>query len=57
MIEEGSHSTQHTNRQSHTIKDKAWESWEWSVQLQMSGRSWLTSYVVSSKFIGPILKK
>jgi len=48
---------QHEGNKPYLMKDRAWVSWEWSVQQQGSGGSWVTSLVVSSWFAGTNHKK
>jgi len=52
VTERQSHSIQYERSQRHLMKDWAWLSWEWSAQLQESGKSRYSSHVVSSRFVG-----
>jgi len=57
-VSEGeSHSLQFESSQSCLLNGIAWLSWEWSVQWQERGGSWLSSHVVPSEYLRMIHKR
>ena len=51
MTEGGFHAIKHKSSPTDLMKDRAWQSWDWSTQLQDSADSRLANHVVSSRLV------